>query len=358
MLTKKQLKRLETVTQIDAIPGHEQQLARYLEQQLTKMGYKMVRDNLGSIFGLKKSHHKDAPRVIVGAHMDEVGFTVSQIKDNGLISVSARGGIDPLTVLAKRVRLTVNEGKTINGSVDALPPHLSNEANNKLKISDLSFDFGFINKQAAIDAGVLVGAMIVVDGPFVVLDQGQRLLSKAFDNRYGVFMALEIAEYFQNKKLDIDLYIGATVQEEVGLRGAQTISHVIKPDFAIVLDCSPARDTFGKDQEGALGGGVLLRYFDRSMLGFRELIAFQEKIADKLKVKSQYYSSPGGTDAGAFHLAQAGVLTLTHCICARNIHTCSSVIDTDDVLGAKKVLIAILKALDQPLIEKFKMERR
>ena len=128
----------------------------------------------------------------------------------------------------------------------------------------------------------------------------ERLLSKAFDNRRC--FRVEIARHFANVELPYDLYVGATVQE-VGLRGATTISQLIKPDFAIVLDCSPARDSTGDaEQEGQLGGGVLLRYTDRSMLSFKKLIAYQEAVCKKLNLPCQYYSSPGGTDAGAIHI--------------------------------------------------------
>lgn len=333
------------VTQIYSISGQESELARYLINKYQTLGFELVLDNLGSVFALKRSKIKKPLKVMVAGHMDEVGFIVIGIKDNGMISLDPVGGINPQTLLAHRVVVKTIKGAYLEGSIDAIPPHLMNEADREkpVQIRDMLADFGFRSREEALNNGVVIGAMVVVKGEFIELNDGQRLLSKAFDNRYGVVLGLEMAEHFKDIELPYDLYIGATVQEEVGLRGATTATTMIDPDFAIVLDCSPARDSTGdKEQEGQLGGGVLLRYTDRSMLSFRKLITYQEEVCKKVGVPSQYYSSPGGTDAGAIHKTNSGVLTLTHCICSRNIHTCSSIIDVDDYLSAKKALIYIL----------------
>lgn len=340
-----QLNLFKEVTQINSISGQENLLAHYLGAKYHSLGYEIVEDNLGSIFALKKSKHPNPLKVMVAAHMDEVGFIVIDIKENGMIALNPVGGINPQTMLAHRVHLRTKNGDFIEGSIDAIPPHLmsENDRNQPVQIKNMLVDFGFRSKSEAISSGVYIGAMVVIKGDFVELNQGQRLLSKAFDNRYGVVLGLDVAAQLKDVELPYDLYIGATVQEEVGLRGATTMAQMINPDFAIVPDCSPARDSTGnKDEEGQLGGGVLLRYADRSMLSFSKLIQYQEAMCKASDVKSQYYSSPGGTDAGAIHMSNSGVLTLTHCICARNIHTCSSVIDTDDYLAARKVLINIL----------------
>ncbi len=356
MLTKRELNLFRKVTQIDAVSGSEQEVAKFVKNELEKFGYELVTDNLGSIFGVKKSKVSDAPRIMVASHMDEVGFSVKSITEKGIIKTSMRGGISLNTLFSQRVRLTLDNGEKLNGSIATLAPHLGSSAARTL--DDVDFDFGFRNKDEALSAGVKVGQSIVIDGPFLVLNEGKRLLSKAFDNRYGVFMVLEMARYFAAIDLPYDLYLGATVQEEVGLRGAQTISHVINPDLAIVLDCSPARDTISNEEEGQLGGGLLIRYLDRSMIAFPELLAFQEEMARKSRVAYQYYSSPGGTDAGSFHLHADGVLTLTHCICARSLHTAATLLDSGDVRDAKKVLIKMLKTLNKQKIAEFKSFRR
>lgn len=345
------------VSQINAISGQESELAHFLVDQYRQLGFELVLDNLGSVFALKKSKHADALKVMVAGHMDEVGFIIIDIRSNGMIALNPVGGINPQTLLAHRVVAKTKFGHFLEGSIDAIPPHLMSEADRDkpVQIKDMLADFGFRTREEALARGLHIGAMVVVKGEFVELNEGQRLLSKAFDNRYGVVLGLEVARHFKDIDLPYDLYVGATVQEEVGLRGATTSSNTINPDFAIVLDCSPARDSTGdKEQEGQLGGGVLLRYTDRSMLSFRKLISYQEEVCRLVGVPCQYYSSPGGTDAGAIHKANSGVLTLTHCICSRNIHTCSSMIDADDYLAAKKALIYILNDFNQQTFERLK----
>lgn len=361
MLTKKQIKLLKTVTELNGISGQENEVARFLNKTYLDLGYEVIKDNLGSIFAFKKSKVENAPNVLVAGHMDEVGFIITKVNENGLCNIASVGGHNSQALYAKRVLVRTKDNKYLEGAIDSTPPHLLNKekGSSEPDISKMRVDFGFRSKEEVIEAGINSGSMVVVKGDFVVLNNGQRLLAKAFDNRYGVALGIEILEYFKDIDLPFNLYVGATVQEEVTGSGIQTISHLINPDFAIILDCSPAKDSLDpKTEQGRLGGGLLLRYVDRSMIAFKELIAFQEKMAQKAKVNYQYFSSPGGTDAGAAHKSGDGVLTLTHCICARNIHTGSSIIDVDDYKAAKKSLIMILKNLDEKQINKFKEERR
>ena len=360
MLTDKQLNNLRTLTQINGVSGQENEVARYLKSEYEKRGLAIVTDNLGSVFALKKSNKANAKKVMVAGHMDEVGFIVIEMLEHGLLKAHNIGGLNTLALTSQRVLLRTKSGSYIQGTIDATPPHLLKNTEPKVpEIKELLFDFGFASLDEAKAAGVHVGAMIVVDGPFVVLNGGQRIMSKAFDNRYGLALGLEILDALQNEDLPFDLYVGGTVQEEVGLRGATTAAYKINPDLAIVLDCSPARDSSGdKSQWGQLGGGILLRYVDGSMIAYKPLLDFQQQCAQEAGVKAQFFDSPGGTDAGAIHKNMSGVLTLTHCICARSIHTNSSIIDVEDYLGAKASLLAMLRKIDDGKIEEFRLARR
>ncbi|MGI6714246.1 MAG: M42 family metallopeptidase [Bacilli bacterium] len=360
-LTPRQLELFEKYTQIDGIAGQEEAVHGQLRRAYTELGLEIIEDHLGSIVGRKKTKTKNPLKVMVVAHMDEVGFMVTEITKNGMLKCDPVGGVNPQTLLSSRVRLKIGKDQFLHGSIDAIPPHLMKEEDRTrpVQVKEMLFDFGFTTDEEAKKTGVKIGQMIVVEGSLRVLNNGKRILSKAFDNRYGVVLGLDILEALQDEELPIDLYVGATVQEEVGVRGAMTLTHKIQPDFAIVLDCSPARDSTGSKTElGQLGEGILLRYFDRSMIAFPELIDYQLKAAQATGVKYQYFDSPGGTDAGAIHLKHAGVLTLTHCICARNIHTCSSIIDVEDYLAAKKTLLYMLRDLNRDKFEAFLQERR
>jgi glutamyl aminopeptidase len=360
MLDPKSLDTLKTLTQLNGIAGQENEIARYLKAEYEKRGLPLVTDNLGSIFAVKKTEAKRPVRVMIAGHMDEVGFIVIDMFDNGLVKGHAVGGLNAVALTSQRILLKTKQGTYLTGTIDATPPHFTKDTEPKVpEIKDLRFDFGCRSLKEAQAAGIYLGAMMVVAGPFIELNGGQRLMSKAFDNRYGLALGLDILDELKDEKLPYELYIGGTVQEEVGLRGATTAAYRIQPDLAIVLDCSPARDAGGdKTQWGQLGQGVLLRFVDGSMIAYKPLLEFQEACAKEAGVPVQYFDSPGGTDAGAIHRNADGVLTLTHCICARSIHTNSSILDIDDYEAAKKTLLVMLRRLNPELIDSFRQERR
>ncbi|MFA5421222.1 MAG: M42 family peptidase [Bacilli bacterium] len=360
-LTNRQLELLERATQLISVSGAEEEVRLFLKSEFEKAGLDIIGDNLGSLYALKKSHDPQAIKVMLSGHMDEIGFMALHILDNGFIKTSSLGGHSKETLAAHRVVLKTRSGAEYYGAIASIPPHLKKEqdVSEDQFIDDLLFDFGFASKGEAEQAGIKIGDSIVVLGEFRVLNNGQRLLAKAFDNRYGIALALDVLDELKGEELPFDLYLGANVQEEVGLRGAQTAAQTIKPDLAIVLDCSPARDfDEDKNEYGRLGEGVLIRYLDRSMIAFPELLDMQIKACQATGVKYQYFDSPGGTDAGTIHRANDGILTLTHCICARGIHSPSSIIDVDDYISAKKSLLCILRHLDVEQLARLHEARR
>lgn len=349
------IKQLKILSELNAISGLENEVAQYLQHQYESLGFSIVKDHLGSIFALKKSSHPNPFKVLVLGHMDEVGFLAIQIQSNGMIQVIPIGGLNEANLQSQRVQLKTKKGHYIHGAIDSTPPHLLKANSPMIPVTSLLFDFGFSSLEEALEAGAYVGAMITFDVPFIELQQGKRFLGKAFDNRYSLVLGLDILKSVKSLDLPFDLYVGASVQEEVGLRGAQTATQLIHPDFAFVLDCSPARDSSGDaTQLGKLGGGILLRFLDRSMIASPVLLDYQEAVANKLKVPSQYYESPGGTDAGAVHKSLDGVLTLTHCITARSIHSSSTIMDAADYDAAFKTLLYMIKHLNHDRLATFK----
>lgn len=344
MLNKQQLQWFEDLTQLDGVSGHEHLVANYLHDAYLPLCDAIVRDNLGSIMAVKKSKKENAKRVMILAHMDEIGFLVKEVMDNGVLKIHPVGGWFSQTLLAHRVRLTTREGKQYMGAISSTPPHMLEPKDRvkSIEIPSMVVDVGAESREDTIAMGIQVGDMLVVQGDFQVLNGGKRLLAKAFDNRYGCVMTLELLNALKDVDLDYDLYIGASVQEEVGLRGAQTITQVVKPDYAIVLDCSPANDALDKDAIGKLGSGVLIRMMDGSMIADKTMI---HKLVDTCvaeDIKHQYYYSNGGTDAGIVHKSLEGVKTLTCCLVARGIHTSSSILDSGDYLAAKAALVSLL----------------
>jgi len=362
MLSTKQKKLFKELLETVAISGQEYQMARALKKHYEPFCDEIIYDNLGSICAHKKSKNPNAPKVMVLGHMDEVGLHVGNVTNDGCIHLNPyKLSIWNQVLMTQRVYIQTREGKLINGVIDTIPPHmLTPELREKpMDPAKMFIDVGARSKEEVEKMGINLFDPVVIRGDFEELNGGKRLLAKAFDNRYGCIAGVELLEAVSKLDLDIDLYVGATVQEEVGGMGARALTEIIKPDFAIVLDCSPASDMGGGENlNGVLGKGVLIRYADRTMIAFPELLRYQEEICDKNGVKYQYFMSPGGTDAGTIHVLNGGILTLTHCICARNIHTCSSILDVEDYEGALKALIAMVKDLNREKIEKFKEARR
>lgn len=353
-LTNREEKYFKDLTQLIAPSGCENEVAYYLNNEYQKLGYEIIKDNLGSIFALKKSKNSNAFKVMICGHMDEVGFYVKNILPNGMIKPVVVGGLNFNSLQAQRLILINEKGEKIFGVIDTTPPHLLKSTNNTLTESDLLFDFGFSSKEEALNSGVQIGCPVVCEGRFEYTYNKENIIAKAIDDRYGLVLGLEILNELKDVDLPFDLYVGGTVQEEVGTRGALTSSYLIKPDLAIVLDCSPARDSLGKNDLGQLGEGVLIRFFDRSMIAFKKLLELQILACKNANVKYQYFDSPGGTDAGAIHKNLDGILTLTHCICARSIHTSSSLMRIDDFIASKKSLLELLKMLNKETLKGLK----
>ena len=356
LLNELEIKYFKDLTQLNGVSGNEKQVAHYLVNEYSKLGLELVKDNLGSIFALKKSRNNPTNlRVMIDAHMDEVGFIVKEIKDNGLVVPYPLGGFNYQTLLSNRVTLTTEEGKTFEGAIDSTPPHLLKGQSQEVNRDNLLMDFGFFSKEDALNNGVEIGNMISLKGEIEFLNGGKRILSKALDDRYGIILGLDILNILKDTDLPFDLYVGGSTQEEVGLRGVQTIYQEIKPDFAFVLDCSTAKDSISNSDFGKIGSGVLLRFVDSNMIASKALLKWQKEAVAKTNGKYQYFETMGGTNAGQVHLRN--VMTLTHCICARSIHTQSSIMDVSDYISARDSLVYMLKDFNRDKFNEFKESR-
>ncbi|HLS66697.1 MAG TPA: M42 family metallopeptidase [Pseudogracilibacillus sp.] len=349
-MNDKTLQLFKQLTELQGAPGDEKRVRDFMEEQLKKYADDIVFDNLGSIFGIK---HGSGPRVMVAGHMDEVGFLVTQITEQGMLRFQPLGGWWNQVLLAQRVQVMTKEGP-ITGVIASIPPHLLTEKQRKkpMDIKNMLIDIGADDKEDALTIGVRPGDTIVPICPFTPMANGKKILAKAWDNRYGCGLAIELLEAVQHEVLPNELYAGATVQEEVGLRGAQTAANMIKPDIFYALDASPANDMSGSEDEfGHLGKGALLRIFDRTMITHRGMREFVLDTAESNDIPYQYFVSQGGTDAGRVHMANDGVPSAVIGICSRYIHTSSSIIHVDDYAAAKELLIELVRKTDEATVE-------
>lgn len=346
------LQLFKTLTELPGAPGFEHEVRRFVRQQLEKYSDEIVQDRLGSIFGVKRGDER-GPTVMVAGHLDEVGFLVTNIDEKGLVYFQPLGGWWSQVLLAQRVQIITERGPVI-GVIGSTPPHLLDEKKRKkpVDIKDMYIDIGADDREDAEKIGVKRGQPIVPICPFTPMANEKKILAKAWDNRYGVGLAIELLKELRNESIPNVLYAGATVQEEVGLRGAQTAAHLIQPDIFYALDASPANDTTGgKDAFGYLGKGALVRIYDRTMIAHERLKEFILDIAETNDIPYQYFVSQGGTDAGRVHLYGSGVPSAVIGICARYIHTSASIIHVDDYAAAKELLIKLVKATDEATVK-------
>lgn len=343
----------KTLTELQGAPSDEHKIRKFMTNELDKYSDRIIYDNLGGVFGVKEG---TGPKVMVAGHMDEVGFMVTKITKNGMIRFQTLGGWWNQVLLAQRVQIMTNNGP-ITWVIGSIPPHILTDEQRKkpMDIENMLIDIGADDQGDAEKIGVRPGDTIVPICPFTPMANDKKILAKAWDNRYGCGLAIELLKELNNETLPNELYSGATVQEEVGLRGAQVAANMIKPDVFYALDASPANDMTGdKEVFGQLGKGALLRIFDRTMITHRGMREFVLDTAESNGIPYQYFISKGGTDAGRVHIANEGIPSTVIGICSRYIHTSASIIHVDDYAAAKELLVKLVKSTDQSTVDTIK----
>ncbi|WP_144781012.1 M42 family metallopeptidase [Macrococcoides caseolyticum] len=353
MMTKI-LETIKTLTELHGAPGHEYKVRDYLKERLTAYADEVLQDGLGGVYFLKKSTNPDAKKVMIAAHMDEVGFMVTHITDNGMLKFTSLGGWPEDVLQAQRMKVLTRDGKEYTGIIGSLPKHFRIGNEGTPQISDMMLDIGAEDREMVNAMGIAPGDTIVPEVEFKQLTDN-RFLCKAWDNRYGCTIIIDVMERLKDIALPFDLYIGANVQEEVGLRGAGPAANMIQPDVALVVDCSPANDMMGSSSDnGRLGAGTLLRIIDRTMIlkpSFKTLI---QETYEANNINYQYYQSPGGTDGGQIHISNEGVPTAVVGVPARYIHSNHTIFDIRDYEAAREGVLALLDRLDDKTIDHLK----
>jgi putative aminopeptidase FrvX len=345
----------KTLTELPGAPGNEHAVRKFMRSELSKYSDEIVQDRLGSIFGVKHGQ-SEGPKIMVAGHMDEVGFMVTGVTKNGMIRFQTLGGWWSQVLLAQRVEIITDQG-AIPGVIGSIPPHLLSEdqRNKPMQIKNMLVDIGADSDEDAAELGIKPGQQILPVCPFTPMANPKKIMAKAWDNRYGCGLSIELLKELKNEALPSTLYSGATVQEEVGLRGAQTAANMIKPDLFFALDASPANDMSGaKNEFGQLGKGALLRILDRTMVTHRGMREFVLDTAESNNIPYQYFVSQGGTDAGRVHTSNDGVPSAVIGICSRYIHTAASIVHIDDYAAAKELIVSLVKACNQTTLDTIK----
>ncbi|MGY0693121.1 M42 family metallopeptidase [Virgibacillus sp. FSP13] len=342
---------LKDLTDARGIPGNEKEVRDVMEGYIKPFADEVYTDNLGSLIA-KKAGNENGPKIMVAGHLDEVGFMVTRIDDNGYIYFQTTGGWWSQVMLAQRVTIMSGKGD-VTGIIGSKPPHiLSAEVRKKpVEIKDMFIDIGAASKEEAMDFGVRPGDSIVPYFEFTPLKNEKMLLAKAWDNRIGCAIAIEVLKQLKDQDHPNIVYGVGTVQEEVGLRGARTAAHKINPDIGFGVDVGIAGDMPGvsdKDADSKLGEGPQIVLYDASMVSHKGVRDFIVNTADENNIPYQFTSmAGGGTDSGSIHLTANGVPSLSITIATRYIHSHAAILHRDDFENAVKLIVEAIKKLDR-----------
>jgi endoglucanase len=347
---------LKELTEANGIPGYEGPVRGIVRKYLGELG-KLSQDKIGSVI-CQVDGTQDLPEVMLAGHMDEIGFMVKHITKEGFLHFLPLGGWFDQVLLAQRVVIKTKVGDVV-GVIGAKPPHLlpADQRSKVVKRKEMYIDIGATSKEEVEEAGVRPGDPAIPRADFVSLANGKTYLSKAFDDRVGVAVIISALEQLKSAEHPNKVYGVATVQEEVGLRGATTSVRAVDPDVAIILESDIAGDVPGiKPDESSveLGKGPTVLIYEARMIPNIKFRDFLVETAEDIEIPTQIsYTEGGATDGGAIHLHNTGVPTVVLGVATRHIHSDSSIIHREDYDNAVKLLVEIIQRLDSEKVAEF-----
>lgn len=352
------IKMIETLSNVPGVSGFEDDVLLSAKSYLGD-SYTYNEDRIRNLFIQKGTLNNKLPVVMLDAHSDEIGFMVQSINANGTLKFLPLGGWNPQSVGAHAVKIKSRNGDWVKGVVASKPVHFMSPEEQKKPISlaNMIIDIGATSKKEVMDKfKIRLGAPIVPDVIFSYDKKNDLMFGKAFDDRLGCAALLEVMKKHVAKSLKVNVPGVFSSQEELGLRGAKVSVRKINPDVAIVLEGTPADDTFNNKDfiQAGLRKGPQIRHMDRSVLCNPRFVRFAIDIAEKKKIKFQEaVRSSGGTNSGVITLHDQSVPTIILGIPVRYIHSHNCIATMEDFNNTVKWCSEILKALDQDAIDSF-----
>lgn len=338
---------LKETCEIAGISGFEQRVRELVLREITPLCNDISTDNMGNLTALKKGKGDHCKKVMIAAHMDEIGFIVTHIDDKGFLKVHTIGGFDPKTLTAQRV--IIHGKRDIVGVMGTKPIHLMTpeERGKQLQIRDYFIDTGL----SADEVKSIVAVGSPVSRERELIEMGECVNCKSIDNRVAVFILIELLRELQHTDLPIDLYAVFTVQEEVGVRGASVATQRIQPDFAFCIDTTIAYDVPGampEEYTTQLGSGVAIKIMDGMTICDYRMVEFMKQTADQHQIKWQpEILVAGGTDtAMQQRMTAGGSIAGAVSIPTRHIHSVIEMAHKSDIRGNIDLLKACLTDLN------------
>ncbi|MFT5922829.1 MAG: endoglucanase [Flavobacteriales bacterium] len=338
------IKLLSRICEMPGAPGYEGKIRDLIIKEVSPYVDAVTVDNMGNVTAFKKG--KESKKVMVAAHMDEIGFMITHVDENGFCRFHTLGGFDPKTLTSQRV--IVHGEKDLIGVMGSKPIHIMapEERTKAPKISDYFIDLGLTGEEAK--KLVPIGSPVTRKRSLV--EMGDCVNCKSIDNRVSVFILIETLKNMKQPAYDV--YGVFTVQEEVGIRGAQVATLQLQPDIGLGLDTTIAFDTPGAgahEKVTILGEGTAIKIMDASAICDPRMISFLKKTADKRKIAWQpEILTAGGTDtSGIQRMTAGGAITGAISIPTRHIHSAIEMAHKSDIKGSIDLLTAALETMNE-----------
>ena len=347
-MTRINVPMLAKICETPGVPGCEERIRKLVLEEIKGLADEVRVDAMGNVIALRKGSHQPSKKVMVAAHMDEIGFMVKHIDEKGFLRFHPLGGFDPKTLTSQRV--VVHGKEDLIGVMGSKPIHImsAEEKQKAPKIEDYYIDLGMPRDEVLR----LVSPGDAVSRERQLIEMGNCVNCKSIDNRVSVYILIEVLKAMKKKAPAYDFYAVFTVQEEVGIRGAWVAAHGIDPDFGIGLDTTIAYDTPGAKAEEMvteLGGGVAIKIMDSSVISDKRMVDFMKQEAEKLgkelgmKWQTEILTA-GGTDTMALQRMSTGAcIAGALSIPTRHIHQVIEMADKSDIEGAILLLEACLR---------------
>lgn len=337
---------LKELTEATAPPGFEGEIREICRRELGSICEEMSVDAMGNLIAVKRgSAGGSRLRIMLAGHMDEIGFLVRYVDDQGFLRLNPAGGFDPKTLIAKRV-VVMGRTRKLIGLIGTKPVHIMKEEERKKmpELDDLFVDLGLPVDE--VKAEVEVGTPVTLHQSF--LHWGHTATSKAMDNRVSMWV---IIRALQKAAAPVhDVYAVMTAQEEIGLRGATTAAYGVNPDVGVAVDVTLACDVPGvdeKDHISKLGGGVAIKVMDSASISHPGLVRKMRALAEAAQIPYQLEILPrGGTDAGGIQKAREGKPAITLSVPTRYVHSIVETLNVKDLQAAADLLAAFLQDED------------
>ncbi|MHA1550820.1 MAG: M42 family metallopeptidase [Candidatus Heimdallarchaeaceae archaeon] len=374
-MTDFNIKILEELCNAFGPSGFEWEVQGKLKEYVQPFADEILQDKTGTLIFTSKGDI-EGPKIMIAGHVDEVGFQVSSITKEGYLKFHQLGGWWDQTLLSQRVVVRTSEGKLIPGIISAKPPHvLGAEERKKIVTKDNMFiDVGCASKDEVKELGIKIGDPMTPDSKFEIWKRTRikkkddeilerkdvtLVVGKAFDDRIGAVITAEIIRKIKEENISHPnvVYGAATVQEEIGARGAKTSAQMIKPDIGIIVEVDIASDVPGIDETIAptkLGKGPSIMTYELAMIPNPRFRDFVIKTAEEIGIPLQLSLMPGGaTDAGPIHTTELGCPSIVIGVPTRHIHAPNGIMDLKDVDKTAKLILELIRRLDKETVEAF-----